>query len=345
MDWTIKNLSRWGWIGIVLLLVFVGEGLAAEQKWRESKGLVAVWPQIQKEGIESITICVITGDELDSLKNEYKELPYDSSFRWRNDKDIEKLPVKYTIPQDNLDACIQIIDKAAANPVYCQCGLDERMLIITPKGKYVVWIETDIKNAYQPKAYGEDWESNELARFLAKYCCPDCEYTYSFPAKKDVAAILLYPQKKSRPLALWGDKKLAEQLVFDPNIKEDPQRIKGIVDLYMLTRVLMFGTEVRKENGKSVWDKELKPEKLFERRQGLEKIMAIYETAIQEAKKKDRYYPNDGIPYNARIVFLTQSGDYWKYIIIDKEDVCDDYIQSKELKVYFDELGLTGMLK
>jgi hypothetical protein len=348
-----RNKIRKHFFGFVLLLLILGveglssesgksHGTAASQKWRESRGLVALWPKVQKETIESITFCSATAEELFTrCSNEYKEFPEENSFRLRSDKDIKTWPVKYSVPKANLPECIQIIDKAIENPSVCLCGLEERMLITTNKGKYIVWVFTEIKDTNRPVVSGEDWGGVELGRFIAKYCCPDYDYKYSIPLKKDIIAIMLYPREYSGPLAFWGDKKLAEKLIFDPNVTENPNGVRGIADLYRFGRVKTFGTEVREEKGKYVWDKELKAKKTFEGRQWLEKIMDAFETAIKEAEEKEKYYPGSTIPFNAKIVFMTRDSECWKEIVIGKSDVCDDYIKSEQLKAYFDQLGLT----
>jgi len=328
------------YVPIMLLVLFSGVSHSS-QKWRESRGLVALWPQLQREKIESITFCCVDANELATRCNGYEELPKESSFRWRSDADIKTWPVKYSVPKANLPECVQIIDKGIDNPILCQCGIDERMLVVTPKGKYIVWAQTEIKDTNRPIVYGEDWGSYELGRFLAKYCVPDYEYKYSIPPKKDVIAIMLYPKEFSPPLALFGDKKLAEKLIFDPNVKDNPKGLIGLADLYKHGRVRTFGIETRKEKGKYVWDKELKTKKTFEGRQWLEKIMDAFEIAIKEAEEKEKYYPGSPISFNARVVFMTRDSECWKEIVISKSTIYDDYIKSEQLKAYFDELGLT----
>jgi hypothetical protein len=331
------------YVSIMVLVIFGGNVLAASQKWRESRGLVSLWPQLQKETIESITFCSATAEELYTrCSNEYKEFPEENSFRLRSDKDVKTWPVKYSIPKANLSECIQIIDKAIDNPILCHCGLDERMLITTNKGKYIVWVFTEIKDTNRPVVSGEDWGGFELGRFIAKYCCPDYNYKYSIPPKKEVIAIMLYPKEFSPPLAFFGDKKLAEKLIFDPNVKDNPKGLIGLADLYKFGRVRTFGIETRKENGKTIWDKELKLKKIFEGRQWLERIMDAFETAIQEAEEKEKYYPGSKIAFNAKIVFMTRDSECWKEIVIGKSAVYDDYIKSEPLKAYFDQLGLTS---
>jgi hypothetical protein len=338
----MPKAGNYPWFFSIMLLVLFSSGVSySSQKWRESRGLVALWPQLQKEKIESITFCCADANELATRCNGYKELPEDGSFRWRSDIDIKAWPVKYSVPKANLPECVQLIDKGIDNPILCKCGLDERMLVVTHKGKYIVWVWTEIKNTNRPVVSGEDWGSYELGRFLAKYCTPDYEYKYTIPPKKDVVAILLYPRKFSGPLVLFGDKKTAEELIFEPKVKDNPKGIIGLVDLYKFGRIRTFGIESRKENGKYVWDKELKTKKTFEGRQWLEKIMDAFEIAIKEAEEKEKYYPGSPISFNAKIVFMTRNNECWKEIVIGKGTVCDDYIKSEQLKAYFDQLGLT----
>ena len=76
--------------------------------------------------------------------------------------------------------------------------------------------------------------------------------------------------------------------------------------------------------------------------QWLEKIMDAFETALKEAREKEKYYPGDPDVYDARIVFMTRDDDCWKWIRIDNNSIYDDYIKSEQLKKYFDELDLSA---
>ena len=79
----------------------------------------------------------------------------------------------------------------------------------------------------------------------------------------------------------------------------------------------------------------------------LEKVVDAYEIAAKEVQKKEgkeAYYPGDIYALDAKIVFITRDGFYWKGIGIGENTVYDDYIESEQLKAYFDELGLTKEL-
>jgi hypothetical protein len=252
----------------------------------------------------------------------------------------------YEVPKENLPEFIKIIDKAIKNAkgLSARIPLLERMLIITSKGKYIFRIATDISEVDGPKVYGEEWMSYELGKFIAKHCCSNLEYKYDLPPKEQVVAVLLYPPKYSPPLAIFGDKKLAERLLFETKFLDDPNGIQGLGELVKFTRLRKFGVETRIEGKEIIIGSELKTKRMFEGRDWLEKIMDAYEIALKEAKEKEKYYP--GIPesFNARLVFMTQDGDCWKQIGIDENAVFDDYIKSQRLKEYFDELGLTKEL-
>jgi hypothetical protein len=240
-----------------------------------------------------------------------------------------------------------------------------RMIIITDKHKFVVPIEGGDK-----AIYGLDWTSKELRKQLWKWGYGHKVYKYDLPSKEQVVAILLYPypSKTVPPLAIFGDKKLAEKLIFEPDVKDDPNGIIGLAGLYKVARLCQFGVKRKEEAGKYIFDKELEPEQIFEGRDWLEKIMAAYEIALKEADERERYYPMELENPVGRIVFMTQDVDYWKEIGIDvntivsdtcspllprdywkeigisENEVHDDYIKSEKLKAYFDELGLTKEL-
>jgi hypothetical protein len=327
---------------LVLPIIYWGFNMLPSQNWREYRSLVRIWPHLQKEKIESIRFCSTFEDE-----SFIQQLATTFCFRVRDAKTVESWGCDIEVPKENLPECIKIIDKImkGKSPSWMRggwCIWLGRMLIVTDKGKYIVHVDTDISKEAGAKVYGEEWVSPEFGKFLAKYCFPDIEYKYSFPPKEQVVAVLLYPPKKSPPLAIFGDKKLAEKLLFEAEFPE-PNGIHGIAGLYKFTRLCTFGIESKKENGKIITINELKPKKVFEGHDWLEKIMNAYEAAIKEAKRKEKYYP--GLDsFDARIVFMTRDGDYWKEIGIDNNAVYDDYIKSEQLKAYFDELDLTKEL-
>ncbi len=342
----------------VVYLIYWGYDKWPTQKWREYRSLVNLWPRVKKEKIQSIAFCVAPYSELakpeeDSFFSLFKnEIAETYGFHTRDESDVNSCSVEFEIPKENLQECIKIIDKTMKgagtgwpfiHPVM-HMFWQERMLIVTDKGKYIVkHIQAEISKEDNPRVFGDEWSSNELGKFIAKHCFPEIQYEYSFPSRKQVIAVLLYPPKTSPSLALFGDKKLAEELLFKKEFPE-PNGVHGIANLYKFTRLKTFGIEVKKEGTKFIPSDELKPKHVFEGRQWLEKIMYAYETAIREAEEREKYYPGGPDPYNARIVFMTQDKDYWKEIAIDENSVYDDYIKSEQLKKYFDELGLTKEL-
>jgi len=215
-----------------------------------------------------------------------------------------------------------------------------RMSLITDKHIFVVPVEINDK-----AVYGLDWTSKELRKQLWKWGYGHKVYKYDLPSKDQAVAVLLYPHPYEAipPLAIFGDKKLAEKLIFEPDVK-DPNGIKGLADLYKFARLREFGVKMKKEVGKYIFDKELEPDQIFGGRIWLEKIVDAYEAALKEAEKREKYFPMELDNSVGRIVFMTQDGDCWKGLGIDENTVFDDYIKSEQLKAYFDELGLTKEL-
>ncbi|MDD5741572.1 MAG: hypothetical protein PHH54_06330 [Candidatus Nanoarchaeia archaeon] len=122
------------------------------------------------------------------------------------------------------------------------------------------------------------------------------------PTDETVAILLRQPfrhDKNYQPSALFGDKKLAEKIM-----------------------------------GKS-----LKPEKVFEGRKWLVKIMKEYGNALKEAEEKKVY--RDSHDRMGQIVFVTKKKGYIREIDVDAYNVYDEYMESSRLKSYFYELGLT----
>jgi hypothetical protein len=343
----------------VIFLIYWGYDRWPTQNWREYRSLVRIWPRLKKEKIESIGFYDAPYSEIAKgaegtffsfFKNEIIET---YGLRTRDENDVKSWHIAFEIPKENLQECIKIIDKAmkGAEPSWPFFGpamhliWQERMLIVTDKGKYIVkHIDTYITKVDSPRVFGDEWSSYELGKFLAKHCFPDIEYKYSFPSKEQVVAILLYPPKFSPPLAIFGDKKLAEELLFKTESPDDPNGIQGIGGLYKFTRLRKFGVETKIEGREIIIDNELKPKMVFEGRDWLEKVMDAYEVAFKKAEEKEKYYPGGPDPFNARIVFMTRDKDYWKEIGIDENMVYDDYIKSEQLEKYFDELGLTREL-
>jgi hypothetical protein len=197
------------------------------------------------------------------------------------------------------------------------------MSIITDKHKFIIPIEFGYKTIY-----GSDWASEELNKQLWEWGYGEV-YKYDLPSKEQTVAILLYPHhyKTVHPLAIFGDKKLAKEIMFGIWIRDKKDREGKIIRI-----------------GFNKYAEEFKPEKVFEGRNWLEKIMDAYENALKEAKVKERYYPMGLDNPVGEIVFMTQDWSYGREIGIDANSVFDDYIKSEQLKAYFDELGLTKEL-
>jgi hypothetical protein len=214
------------------------------------------------------------------------------------------------------------------------------------KGKYSAYINYyDNTVTINGDYFHRGFRSKELRKVFydagLKY---NLEYKYSLPSKEQVVAILLYPPKFSPPLAIFGDKKLAEKLLLETEFPDDPNGIQGAGKLYKFARLRKFGVETKIEGREIIIDNELKPKMVFEGRDWLEKIMDAYEVALKEAEQREKYYPGGPETFNARIVFMTRDNDYWKKIAISENVVYDDYIKSERLKECFDELGLTKEL-
>lgn len=334
---------------LVVFLIYRGYERRPSQNWKEYRSLVKIWPRLKKEKIESIRFCQ---GESQYNGTFFQEMVTTFSFHIIDANVVKEWPLGFEVPKENLPECIKIIDKIMKNaqrPWWLggkcwRVSPLEKMLIVTDKGKYIFHVVTDISEVAGPKVYGEEWMSYELGKFLAKYCFPSIEYKYDLPPKEQTVAILLYPPKYSPPLAIFGDKKLAEKLLFETKFLDDPNGIKGIGELYKFTRLRTFGVETRVEGREIIIGNQLEPKKIFEGRDWLEKIMDAYEIALKEAKEREKYYPGMPESFNARLVFMTQDGDCWKEIGVDENAVFDDYIKSQRLKAYFDELGLTKEL-
>ena len=337
---------------LAVYLTYRGYERWPSQNWKEYRSLVRIWPRLKREKIESIRFTQPMNPQT-GLENEtfFQEIITTFSFRIRNTNVIKEWPAGIEVPKENLQECIKIIDKAmkGKSPSWGLGGIDiwlGRMLIVTDKGKYIVHVETDISEVAGPKVYGEEWASYELGKFLAKYCFLNLKYKYILPPKEQVMAVLLYPPKFSPPIAFFGDKKLAEKLLFETKFSDDPNGILGLGELYKHTRLRKFGIESRIEGKEIITGNELKPRKIFGGRDWLEKIMDAYKAALKEAEEEEKYYPGMPNSFDVRIVFMTQDQDCWKEVVIDENEntVYDDYIKSEQLKAYFDELGLTREL-
>ncbi len=200
----------------------------------------------------------------------------------------------------------------------------DKMFITTDKHKFVIPVD------HEDKAIcGLHWTSKELYKQLWEWGY-GYKYKYNLPPKEQVVAILLYPHR--------------DNLVHPWTISRNVHPLA----IFSNEENILSGIWIKDKEGKKIEFKkyntgELKPKKIFEGREWLEKIMDAYNAALKEATDRGRYYPTEFNPIG-HITFITQDGNYWKEIGIDADTVFDDYIKSKQLKQYFDELGLTKEL-
>jgi hypothetical protein len=290
-------------IVLAIYLICYGHEGWPTQNWREYRSLARMWTRLKQEKIESIRFCEAISLEYGyDLESDFQQNVNAFGFRERAADVVRWWPSIYKVPKENLPECIDIINKIIKDtqrPRY-KCLLFEKMLVVTGRGNYIF--------------SEEEWGSDELSKFIVKYCNPSYEHWYFVPPKEQTVAILIFSPRKCEgshdsqlvwpPVALLGDKKLAEELM-----------------------------------GRS-----FKPKMVFEGRVWLEKIMDAYEVAFKGAKEL-HYRREDNYALKGWIVFLTQDEFCWKGIGINDISVFEDYIiESKQLKAYFDELGLTKEL-
>jgi hypothetical protein len=155
---------------------------------------------------------------------------------------------------------------------------------------------------------------DELSEFLMKYCKPSHEHWVALPPKEQTVAIIIFSHRHPKdrrdsalvwpPVTLFGDKDEAELLLC----------------------------------------RSFEPKTIFVEREWLGKIVDEYEIAMKDAEEK-RWREEDISPSKGYIVFLTLEEFYWKEIGIDGNPVFGGYVtDSKQIKKYFDELGLTKEL-
>jgi len=277
--------------------------------WIKCNKVKYVRRYLRKEKVQKIAFCYLGAYE--------ENLP----DTWKGWEIVEPERIKQTL---------QLISSAKKDINAANLWLG-RMVIITDKHKFIIPVECGSK-----AVYGWDWTSKELRKKLWEWGYDHKVYKYDLPSAEQVVAILLYPPKLSLPLAFFGDKKLAEKLLFEPQIRDEPNGIKGIANLYKFARLREFGFESNSNK--------LESKKIFEGRDWLDKIMDVYEVALEQAIEREKYFPMELDSAVGRIVFITQDGFYWKGIGISENTVYDDYIKSEQLKAYFDELGLTKEL-
>ncbi len=258
--------------------------------------------------------------------------------------------VNFRIPDDRIrefeKKFRECIEKARQDKGLTPVGIikQNQIRIITDKGKYAMYITwTDEEVLFD--GWFRTLESSDFRKVLFDMGMGfRTEHNYVIPSKDQTIAILLYPPRISPPLALFGDKKLAEELLFDSQIMDDPNLPEGVADLLKFKQLQLFGVKAKRQAGEWITSEQLKPAQIFEGRVWLERIINAYEIALKEAREREKYFPIKVDNSVGRIVFMTRDEFYWKRIGIGDNVVYDDYIKSEQLKKYFDELGLTKEL-
>ncbi len=287
-------------------------------EWVHCERIEDIWKYLENEKVQKITFCGFDPD-----------LPPDDWRTWGEIVEPERIKLTlHLIRTSKIEGYIGVICSG-------------RIKFITDKHRFIIPVEWDDKNVLSYR-----WKSAELRRQLWKWGYGKQTYKYIVPPKEQTAAILLYSKgpPNSSLAALFGDKKMAEELIFNPPV-EDPNGIVGLAGLYKTALLRTFGFEFKKEAGKMIpASNELIPKKLYEGREWLEKILDAYETALKKAEEKEKYFPMELDNPVGRIIFMTSQTNCWKEIGITENTVFDDYIKSEQLKAYFDELGLTDEL-
>lgn len=263
--------------------------------WIECARIKGAWKYLKNENVQKIAFCDINPDFTNLSPDNYLNC-------WE------------IVEPNRIKQMLKLIHvaKNADNHSIVWRG---RIKIITDKHKLIIPVGVG-----DYKVYGLEWTSSELRKQLWKWGYGQQVYEYVVPPKKQTVAILLYSKhfKGFRPLGIFGDKKLAEEL--------------------------MYG--IKSKAGEIIVGKQFAPKKTFEGRYWLEKIMEAYEIAIKEAKEREKgsYFPAPFDAFDCRIGFITRDEFYWKGIGVAENAVYDDYIESEQLKAYFDELGLVDEL-
>lgn len=308
---------------IILVLGFWGYRQYTElRKWGEFDSLVKLWPQLQKEHIRGI------------------------SFFVEANPDIGENNIVFEVPEEDLQEFITILDekmrKVKPTPAWhgmIVCSNLGSMSVVTEKRQYTFDVHAHIGGTTRSYVHGKQWTCYELGDFLYNIGFPAKEYKYELPPRKEIETIIIAPRRRFiyPPIAVFGDVNLLDKVLWVD---------KGAAE---------------EEAGKP-----LEPKKIFEGRDWIEKIMTAYEDALKQAGDRDKgeirpYYPADINRFNGKILFITRYEykantlyyssekesyyeNYGKGIGIRGNVIYDDYIQSEQLKKYFDELGLTEEL-
>jgi hypothetical protein len=122
----------------------------SQQKWEEHVSIVWLWPQLQQEGIESISFC--------------EDRPGTNIDTWFSRE----------IPSKNLSEFLALLERnleqAKSNkPRDADLGLG-RMKITTKKRKYLIPTVISIQKQGESVVSGIDWTSSELGELLKTKC-------------------------------------------------------------------------------------------------------------------------------------------------------------------------------
>ncbi|MDD5741573.1 MAG: hypothetical protein PHH54_06335 [Candidatus Nanoarchaeia archaeon] len=283
------------------------------KEWEEYNRLDCIREYLEKENIQRIAFYENNADDT--------EKPEDWKGSWAEITDPQKVKEVLKLLREAME---KEQNRFANEGIVL--GHDNWMQIVTDKHKFIIPISCSSREDSVIRGLG--WTSYELRKKMAGWGFGKGQvYKYIIPPKEQTAAILLYPRNCpfNRPVAIFGDKKLAKELLFGTMGKDGEIRFNE-------------------------YTKEFESKNVFEDRKWLEKIMDTYETAKKEAEKREKetkepYSPGDMHDLDARIVFMTKDRKlYWKGISIRDGEAYDYYIKSKQLKEYFDELGLTDDL-
>jgi hypothetical protein len=287
------------------------------KEWEEYNWLDCIWEYLEKENVQRIAF-------------------YGHEGLWAEITEPQKIKEVLKLLREAME---KEKDRFANEGIVV--GHGDRMQIVTDKHKFIIPIGGSTREDDAIRGLG--WTSPELRKQLWKWSCDNKVYKYDLPPKEQIVAVLVFPREYSppfQPLALFGDKKMVEKILFENSIPDDPDGTKG----YRFSWLYNFGIESKYEAGKIIPSStELEPKKIFASRIWLEKIIDAYEDALKEAEARKEFPFKHYIPAG-RIVFMTQERNYWKGIGIDENSVFDNYIKSEQLKEYFDELGLTKEL-
>lgn len=151
--------------------------------------------------------------------------------------------------------------------------------------------------------------------YLQSCTAKDLQLKTDFPEEEDIFAVAIY---------LAGNR-LDDANLFDVN---------GICPFIML-----IGDKKKAEESIGI---PLKPWKLIESTDWVDRIVNEYDSALSKAQDKNLYQPGD-LLLSYRIVFITKNSIHVRYFdFYDKFffEGLEEKMKSEKLKIYFEELGL-----